>query len=159
MAVDRQRNAHSRLYQRAIHMDPVSSSHKLITLEKRPTNLIVREAIKIAICCRHSSCTYQQVFQNSFWISAKLRYSLRKRSLHQENSITESVTNLGQSYLLSSKEKQDVSFGFLTHVNLDDRSDGRLQVVALGLRGVEDLHRVSPARYTHQGRIVKVLLK
>lgn len=45
-------------------------------------------------------------------------------------------------YLLSSEEEQNVPFIHLTHVDLDHRADGRLQVVPLRFRRVENFHRV-----------------
>lgn len=44
-------------------------------------------------------------------------------------------------------------------MNLDDGADGCLEVVSLGLRGVEDLHGVCAPRNSQQGAVVEVHLE
>ena len=63
------------------------------------------------------------------------------------------------SYLLSSEEKQKVPFIHLAHVDLDHSPDGRLQVVALWFRCVENLHGVGASRDGQQWATVKVHLE
>ena len=66
---------------------------------------------------------------------------------------------LTRTYLLTSEKEQNVSLNFFTHVNLNHCSDGRLQVISLWLRCVEDLHRVCAPRHAHQRRVVEVVLQ
>lgn len=63
------------------------------------------------------------------------------------------------SYLLSSEEEENVSFVRLTHVDLDHGPDGRLQVVPLRLRCVENLYGVRAPGDGQQWAAVKVHLE
>lgn len=60
--------------------------------------------------------------------------------------------------VFTGQEEQDIALG-LGGVNLEDCSDGGLDVVALRLGGVEDLDRVSSSRNRQQRRIVEVSLE
>ena len=63
------------------------------------------------------------------------------------------------SYLLSREEEQKVPFILLTHVDLDDGADGRLQVVPLRFRRVENLDGVRTSRDAQQRAAVEVHLE
>lgn len=62
-------------------------------------------------------------------------------------------------YLLSCEEEQDVPLASLAHVDLDDGADGRLQVVPLWLRRVEDLHGVRASGDGQQRTLVEIHLE
>lgn len=68
------------------------------------------------------------------------------------------LEEIGCTYLLPCKKEKDISLRLLAHVDLDDGTDGRLQVIALRFRRVEDLDRMSATGHAHQRSIVKVLL-
>lgn len=59
---------------------------------------------------------------------------------------------------MAGEKKKNVTLRLLAHVNLDDGTDGRFQVVSLRLWSVEDLYRMGTTGNTHQRSVVKVLL-
>ncbi len=61
--------------------------------------------------------------------------------------------------LLSSEEEQNVPFILFAHVDLDHSADGRLQVVPLRLRRVENLHGVRASGDGQQRALVEVHLE
>ncbi len=54
------------------------------------------------------------------------------------------------THFLSSEEDKDVPLHLLTEVDLDHSSDGRFQVVPLGLGGEENLNGMRATRNTLQ---------
>lgn len=64
-----------------------------------------------------------------------------------------------ESYLLSGEEEENIPFIHLTHVDLDHRADGCLQVVPLGLGRVEDLDGMRASGDGQQWAAVKVHLE
>lgn len=60
---------------------------------------------------------------------------------------------------MSGEEQKNVAFTLLTHVDLDHRANGRLQVVSLRFRRVKDLYRVRASRDGQQWAAVKVHLE
>ena len=61
--------------------------------------------------------------------------------------------------LLPREEEEAIALLLLTHVDLDHGADGRLQVVPLRLRGVEDLHGVGASGDGEQRAAVEVHLE
>lgn len=64
-----------------------------------------------------------------------------------------------ESYLLSGEEEQNVPFIPLTHVDLDHSADGRLQVVPLRFRRIENLNGVRASGDGQQWAAVKIHLE
>lgn len=62
-------------------------------------------------------------------------------------------------YLLSGEKEEDVTFVFLAHVDLYDRTYGCLKVVPLWLGGVEDLDGVGATGDGQEGTVVEVNLE
>lgn len=60
---------------------------------------------------------------------------------------------------LTRQEQQDIALGFFHLVDLDGCADGRLQIVALRLRRVENLHWECATGNVHARAVVKILLK
>lgn len=80
-------------------------------------------------------------------------------SKHETSHVSTQGIHEKQSYLLSGEKEQNVPFILLTHVDLDHSADGRLQVVPLRLRRVENLNGVCAPGDGQQWAAVKVHLE
>lgn len=121
-------------------------------------------------CDVQSTATTVEMTKYNVWQNQRHTLdSRRKRSVlpntettspHDSHAVIETCAETwSRAYLLPCEEEKYVSLRLLAHVDLDNGTNGRLQVIAFRLRSVEDLDRMSTTGNAHQRSIVKVLLQ